>query len=238
MRCFGSGKPNLSSKDVTINKKNKTIFTYLTQLSEEGNCQNANGTTLFDSSGVLKKTNSFAMLTSLQYGQALCAPCDISTCPCFISLPDAVITDLSENSGITGLSYGVPIEVPWNFIENPQSWNANNVILDGTGIQYFTLCGPSGNTWAYDGSSNVLDGSGMITFDGSGVCYNSVFTQGCSNNYYPNGTIAMNTTDALVALGAAGISGAPAGARPEVNIFNYLQNVSGFKQPSRIRFHR
>ena len=236
MRCFGNGKPNLSSTDATINKRNKTIFNHFTQLTEEGNCQNYNGTTLFDPSGLLKKTHSFEMLNSLQYGQALCAPCDIPDCSCSIILPNAVIDDLSQN-GITGLVYGSPIEVPWDFVSPPQSWNANDIILDASGINYFTLCGPSGNTWIFDGSSNIFDGSGATNFDGSGVCYNAL-QKSCVNLYLLNNPVAVNLQQALVSLGAAGVSGAPAGARPRVTLYNYLRNVSGFKHPSRIRFRR
>lgn len=211
-RCFNNGLPALTPKDVIANKKSMTIYNHLTQLTETGKTQNFNGKTMMDCSGFLTQTSSFAMLKNLQYGQALCAPCDISGgCLCTLDI------------------CGNPTVIAWNYLEPPESWNASTVIIEASGHTYFTLCGPSGNTWTFDGSANILDNSGAQTYDGSGVCI--ISPGGCEEDP-AHSSMLENATHAYE------VGYTYTGGRPRYSMYNYLQNVSGFKFPSRIRFYR
>ena len=215
MQCFNNGKPNLTPKDVILNKKSKTIYNYLTQLVEFNEHQNHNGTTTMDCSGFLHHTGSFEMLQNIQYGHALCAPCDTSLCDCSAQI------DVSSEFVFTN-------PVLWDILQKADSWNAENVIVDTSGTTYFTLCGPSGST---DISANFLEPSGG-SLDGSGVCMNSTddLFGNCSNLYFPEGKWAAFSPKDLEMVNA--------GKKPETTQDNYLGNMDGFKYPSRIRFHR
>ena len=209
-RCFNNGLPNLSTRDYTRNKKQKTLYNYYTQLTAAGKTQNATNTTEMDCSAILTRTSSFAMLTNLKYGQALCAPCDASGgCDC--------LEDICGNL----------TEIAWKYTEPPESWNAGNVVKDGAGITYWTLCGPSGSdlTWDFDGSANLLDNSGGSMMDASGVCVNG--TGNCGTDP-PHKAILDGTMKAYEA------SYTYTDARPTNSMYNYLRGGIG----GRIRFYR
>ena len=78
MRSFATGNPNLSSSQHTYNKKSKVMYNYMATLASNKVCSSADGKTKIDCSGFLMKTDSFQSLLSLTYGEALCAPCDVS----------------------------------------------------------------------------------------------------------------------------------------------------------------
>ena len=95
MRCFGNGKPNLSARENTRNKRGQTLYTHITDLAKEKKCKNYNASTIIEQDGFLRKTKSFAELRSLQYGHALCAPCDLSLCACEVPLTNAMIETIA-----------------------------------------------------------------------------------------------------------------------------------------------
>jgi len=82
MHCFGNGKPDLSASQSTRNKGDSVIYTHIKELYKKQECQNYNASVILDVSGYLRKADSFATLRRMQYGHALCAPCDLSKCAC------------------------------------------------------------------------------------------------------------------------------------------------------------
>lgn len=251
MKCFGTGSPNLTSQDFIFNKKSKTMFAHLTELSAQGKNENYNGTTIFDNSGMLQKTDSFATLQNLQYGAALCQGCDISNCVCELHLPLKLIQDLS--AAFPALPpIPAKLEVPWQFLQSPDGWNAKDVSIDATDLVYWTMCfnndtDLSGLKQLYDGSKNVL--ANPTTLGGNYICptplelmFGSI---SCDNKYYPAGTYSMRSKDIFNSLAnsndaalAPHLKAAGFGGRPAITVDNYLQNLNGFKLPSRIRFKR
>ena len=175
MRCFGNGKPNLSARENTRNKRGQTLYTHITDLAKEKKCKNYNASTIIEQDGFLRKTKSFAELRSLQYGHALCAPCDLSLCACEVPLTNAMIetialeihsafppTDVGDigkmvASWFKHTAQSGKIKLAWNVLQSPDGWNATNTTIDASGIIYTTLCCASGCCWAYDGKTNMLD---------------------------------------------------------------------------------
>ena len=221
MNCFGNGKPNLTNRDYAYNKKSEVRYNHIAHLAHNNKCQTHNGKTQMDCSGFLVNTHSFESLLSLTYGEALCAPCDLSSnfllpvgqhnCICEIPITSHLIDTIIDSLALVGIPV-TPAELalggigpthmtlPWNILRSPDGWNASTIVFDASGDTVITLCDPSGagSSWIYDLSTNVLDNP--ATLDGSGVCIennHNLFGGPCAIGYYPPGTFAFNIQEFL-----------------------------------------
>ena len=230
MKCFSNGLPDISPKDHTQNIKNASIYHHIAQLHNNNKCNTYNGNTTIDCSGYLVKTDSFDTFFSLTYGQALCAPCDISSsfisdggtnCTCEIVLGPHLINSLIQAldfgvSGefLAGIGIGPTMTVPWSFLMQPDGWNSWGLIYDSSGQIATEICDISGSTFAYDGSQNIL--IYPDTNYGGIVCLkniNNLFGGACQTNYYPTGTVGAWTNDAFgiwLYMNPSPASGSPA----------------------------
>jgi len=194
MHCFGNGKPNLSASQSTRNKGDSVIYAHMRDLYKKKECQNYNASLIMDVSGYLRKAASFADLRRVQYGHALCAPCDLSKCACLVPVSNAFLDAISEETGLTRPqlhAFGVgptTIRLAWNVFQKPDGWNATYTSIDASGVIYTTLCCASGCCWAYDGKTNMLDNNTLDCccdadapcLDGAGTAVVGCLTVGCN----------------------------------------------------------
>ena len=193
MHCFGNGKPNLSASQSTRNKGDSVIYTHMKELYKEKECQNYNASVVLDVDGYLRKADSFATLRRIQYGHALCAPCDLSNCACLVPISNAFLDTISEETGATRIQLhqlGIgptTIRLAWNVFQKPDGWNATYTSIDASGVIYTTLCCASGCCWAYDGKTNMLDNNTLNCccdvdapcLSGAGTAIVACVTVGC-----------------------------------------------------------
>jgi hypothetical protein len=178
------------------------MYNYMATLASNKVCSSADGKTKIDYSGFLMKTDSFQSLLSLTYGQALCAPCDVSglvvspgdpkgicsKCLCKIPVSKAfmntVLVILGESTpsiDITDLyKVGIGPEfiiLPWSVLRSPDGWNSSGMVYDASGTIAMEICDVSGGplsspSYSYDGSKNVLDSSNINVYGGNICLYN------------------------------------------------------------------
>ena len=144
MHCFGNGKPDLSASQSTRNKGDSVIYTHIKELYKKQECQNYNASVILDVSGYLRKADSFATLRRMQYGHALCAPCDLSKCACEVPVSIAFLDAISAETGIPlillyALGIGpATMRLAWNVFQKPDGWNATYTSIDGSGAREIT----------------------------------------------------------------------------------------------------
>ena len=178
------------------------MYNYMATLASNKVCSSADGKTKIDCSGFLMKTDSFQSLLSLTYGEALCAPCDVSglvvspgdpkgifsKCLCKIPVSkafmDTVLVIINEGEASWTIEklheYGIGpeyITLPWSVLRSPDGWNSSGMVYDASGTIAMKICDVSGGplsspSYNYDSSKNVLDSSGINLYGGNICLYN------------------------------------------------------------------
>ena len=218
-KCFGNGSPNITLTEYIYNKKSKVNYHHISERAHRQKCKTVDGKVKMDCSGFLTNVDSFESYLSLTYGQALCAPCDVSStliqtcgviCPSGCQIPisqhfiNTLLTVLNGGGGsvteealFSGGIGPTSIILPWNVLRSPEAWNSYGVIYDGSNNITIELCDGSFNPLSdpnLDGEMNILDASGNGIY-GANVCIhenNNLFNNTCSTSVYPEGTFSFS----------------------------------------------
>jgi len=149
------------------------MYNYMATLASNKVCSSADGKTKIDCSGFLMKTDSFQSLLSLTYGQALCAPCDVSGLvvspgdpkgifrKCLCEMPvskafmDTVLVILGASFHTSAPSIDITdlykvgigpefIILPWSVLRSPDGWNSSGMVYEASGTIAMEICDVSG----------------------------------------------------------------------------------------------
>ena len=74
MKCFNSGKPNLSANEVIANKRAKTIYKHNVEQNKNGKTSNYDGKITYENDAV-KQIRNYETLAEMKKGYNLCKDC-------------------------------------------------------------------------------------------------------------------------------------------------------------------
>ena len=104
MKCFNSGKPNLSASEVIANKRMKTIYKHNVDQNKNAKTSNHDGTIVYENN-TIKQVRNYEKLGDINKGYYLCNDC--SGVETRESAQKSMANALSSKMDLTGITVGV-----------------------------------------------------------------------------------------------------------------------------------
>ena len=103
MKCFNSGKPNLSANEVIANKRARTIYKHNVDQNKNAKTSNHDGTILYENN-MVKQARNYEKLADMNKGYYLCNDC--SGVQTRESAPKSMANSISTKMDMTGITVG------------------------------------------------------------------------------------------------------------------------------------